>query len=245
MSRRGIAITLRDIPIVAYILGGTLAALSAVSWIVVAQANIPMTGTFELLAFLLFTSIWAIAMVAMMFPSIIPMAYAVSQSSRSKSVPSNSLLASALFVLGYVGVWTLLGVGFYLTLSVLATLGYPILLGSFGLLAGGILIATGLYQFTRFKQNALMKCRSPMGFIVAGWRNGRSGALLMGRDYGLFCTRCCWVLMAGLLIVGAMSLPLMGVFTVIIFAEKIGPIGQFISKLLGAAFVLTGIFLIV
>jgi len=42
-----------------------------------------------------------------------------------------------------------------------------------------------------------------------------------------------------------MSLPLMGVFSVIIFAEKLGPFGPAISKLVGAAFLTTGILLII
>jgi predicted metal-binding membrane protein len=50
--------------------------------------------------------------------------------------------------------------------------------------------------------------------------------------------------MAGLLTVGAMSIPLMGVFSIIIFAEKVGPFGPAISKLVGAAFLGTGILLI-
>jgi len=84
-----------------------------------------------------------------------------------------------------------------------------------------------------------------MSFILTRWRNGNSGAGIMGADYGLFCTRCCWVLMAGLLTVGTMSLPLMGVFSIIIFLEKIAPFGPLISKLVGAGFIGTGIFLLV
>jgi len=51
--------------------------------------------------------------------------------------------------------------------------------------------------------------------------------------------------MAGLLTVGTMSLPLMGVFSIIIFLEKIAPFGPLISKLVGAGFIGTGIFLLV
>jgi predicted metal-binding membrane protein len=76
------------------------------------------------------------------------------------------------------------------------------------------------------------------------WKNGNYGAATMGVDYGMFCTKCCWVLMAGLLTVGAMSIPLMGLFSIIIFAEKVGPFGPAISKLVGAAFLGTGILLI-
>src|SRR5437879_7448795 len=98
------------------------------------------------------------------------------------------------------------------------------------------MILVGLYQFTRFKQNALMKCRSPMTFLFTRWRSGKTGAALTRADYGLFCTKCCWALMAGLLTVGAMSLPLMGVVSIIIFVAKIVPFGALISKVLGTGF---------
>ncbi len=84
-----------------------------------------------------------------------------------------------------------------------------------------------------------------MSFIFTRWRNGSRGAGVMGADYGLFCTRCCWVLMAGLLTVGAMSLPLMGAFSMIIFVEKIVPFGSIISKLIGTAFIGIGLLLLV
>ncbi len=247
MERRNLALTLRTIPTTAYILAGTLGALSALSWLVVAQANMPMAGTLDTTALFWFTVIWAVGMVAMMFPSLIPMAYMVSVSNAKKADEKHArphkLLGPILFIGGYVSVWTIVGVAFYLAIAGLVSLDQSISLGSFGLFGGGVLVATGAYQFTRFKQNALMKCRSPLGFIMTGWRDGLLGSLVMGSDYGMFCTKCCWVLMAGLLIVGAMSLPLMGVFAIIIFAEKIGPFGPMVSKLVGAAFIATGLLL--
>ena len=188
-----------------------------------------------------------------MLPSLIPMVYTVTMSARKKledGIETGRFhqravsLPASLFILGYVAVWTLVGVAFYLALTVLAEAGIP-LEGSLGFWAGIIIILTGLYQFSGFKHRALMKCRSPMSFIMMRWKNGYSGAAAMGVDYGVFCTKCCWVLMAGLLTVGAMSLPLMGLFSVIIFAEKLGPFGPAISKLVGAGFLATGILLIV
>ena len=250
MSRSSLALTLRAIPPVAYILGGTLVALTALSWLVVSQSMMPMPGMLDFSTLLWFTAIWAVGMVAMMFPSLLPMAYMVAVSS-VKTIEGASasrglkILRPALFILGYVGVWTLVGLAFYLAITGLFNLDQSLSIGSLGLLGGGVLIATGIYQFTRFKQRALMKCRSPMGFMMTGWRDGIIGSALMGSDYGLFCTKCCWVLMAGLLFVGAMSLPLMGLFTIIIFAEKIGPFGSMVSKIVGVAFVATGVFVAV
>jgi len=186
-----------------------------------------------------------------MFPSLIPMVYTITVSARKK--PEDTVvgrfqqhavsLPATLFVLGYVVVWTIVGVIFYLVITVLAQVGFSVV-GSLGFWAGFIIILTGLYQFSGFKSRALMKCRSPLSFIMMRWKNGNYGAATMGVDYGMFCTKCCWVLMAGLLTVGAMSIPLMGVFSIIIFAEKLGPFEAAISKLVGAAFLVTGILLI-
>ncbi len=244
----------RTLPIVAYGFAGSLGILSVLAWIAVAGANMPMAGTLDLVALFLFTLIWGVGMVAMMFPSLVPMIYSVTVSARksleesTRSHGSKRLLVSlrsGLFIVGYVGVWTLVGLVFYVAVGSLTFAGVNAGLGSFGLWAGIGLIVVGLYQFSRFKQRALMKCRSPLGFVMTRWRNGSSGACMMGADYGLFCTKCCWVLMAGLLIVGAMSLPLMGIFSIIIFAEKIGPFGVIVSKVVGAGFLLTGLYLII
>ena len=238
----------------AYALAGSLGILSVLAWVTVVQANMPMAGTLDIVALLLFTVIWGVGMVAMMFPSLLPMIYTVAVSAR-KSIDGSPTspgvrkllisLRSALFLAGYVAIWTLVGVVFYIAVASLSLLGIPADLGSFGFWAAMILIFVGLYQFTRFKQRALMKCRSPMSFILTRWRNGDRGACVMGVDYGFFCTKCCWVLMAGLLVVGAMSLPLMGVFSIIIFTEKVVPFGTIVSRIVGTGFVSMGLFLLI
>lgn len=242
------------VPLTGFTLTGVLAALSAIAWLAVSQSNMPMAGMVDTVAFGLFTAIWGIGMVAMMFPSLVPMVYAMIASTRKtfeERLVSPLMLRTAiglrsgLFIAGYVAVWTLVGVAFYLTIAIVAQTSLPVSIGSFDLWAGLILLGTGLYQFSPWKQEALSKCRSPMGFVLTRWRNRGSGALVMGADYGLFCTRCCWVLMAGLLTVGAMSLPLMGLFSIIIFAEKILPFGQTVSKLVGLAFMAVAVILLV
>src|SRR5438309_11535912 len=82
MQVRTVATTLRTLPRAAYVLGATLGALSILSWLVVANANMPMAGMLESSALLLFTAIWGVGMVAMMFPSLIPIVYTVSVSAR-------------------------------------------------------------------------------------------------------------------------------------------------------------------
>jgi predicted metal-binding membrane protein len=213
----------------------------------------PMAGMFDLVSFGFFTALWAVGMVAMMFPSLIPMVYALTNSARRELEENGSSrglgrilisVRAALFILGYVAIWTIVGVIFYLGISLLVQAGLPASFGTIRSWAGLILVGTGLYQFTRFKEMSLSKCRSPITFILTSWRNGSTGAGLMGANYGWFCTKCCWVLMVGLLTVGAMSLPLMGVFALIIFVEKVAPFGNLFSKIVGAAFLAAGFYLL-
>jgi predicted metal-binding membrane protein len=244
----------RSVPRTGYALVGLLGLLTITAWLLVSQLNLPMAGTLDPLALVLFTSIWGIGMVAMMIPSILPMVYMILVHARRSADEQNISpvlrrvmisTRAGLFILGYISIWTLVGLAFYLAIAGLSLAGLPAGLGSVGLWAGLVLVLTGLYQFTRFKQSALMKCRSPMGFIMTRWKQGNVGAGIMGVDYGWFCTRCCWVLMAGLLTVGTMSLPLMGVFAIIIFAEKIGPVGVVVSKIIGILFVAVGVLFLV
>jgi predicted metal-binding membrane protein len=246
--------TIRTVPRAALAIAGVLGAFTVLAWLIVAQSNMPMAGTLDPLALILFTLIWGIGMVAMMFLSLVPMAYTITVHAR-KSVeqtgdsPSLKRLIvsarAAFFVLGYVAIWTLVGVLFYLAFAGLVIAGLPSDFAFIGPVAGVILIATGFYQFTSFKLKSLMKCRHPLGFVMTRWRDGTIGAGTMGLDYGLFCTKCCWVLMAGLLTVGTMSTALMGVFALIIFAEKVGPYGAIVTKIIGIAFLGVGIHLMV
>ena len=87
-------------------------------------------------------------------------------------------------------------------------------------LGGGLLIASGLYQLTPLKNMCLSKCRSPIGFILTAWREGRSGALRMGAVHGATCLGCCWMLMAILFPLGLMNAAVMALVMLIVFAEK-------------------------
>ena len=67
--------------------------------------------------------------------------------------------------------------------------------------AGVTLLAAAVYELTPVKDACLGKCRSPLGFLVGFWKEGRAGAVRMGAKHGGWCVGCCWALMA-LLFVG-------------------------------------------
>ena len=80
-----------------------------------------------------------------------------------------------------------------------------------------------LYELTPLKNVCLAKCRSPLGFLVGTWRDGRLGALRMGSRLGGWCLGCCWSLMAALFALGVMSLTWMAFVAALITLEKTLP----------------------
>jgi predicted metal-binding membrane protein len=78
------------------------------------------------------------------------------------------------------------------------------------------------YQLTPVRRRCLAACRSPIGWIVHGWRDGLSGALRNGVERGVSCAGCCVGAMILLLAVGAMSVWWMALAGAAIFVEKRG-----------------------
>lgn len=101
-----------------------------------------------------------------------------------------------------------------------------------GLLAGGSLIAAGLWQLTPMKAACLRHCRSPIGFFLrfGGRMSRRTGAVRMGMTHGLFCLGCCWALFAVLVVVGTMNVLWMVVLAAFVLLEKNGPRGKLITR---------------
>jgi predicted metal-binding membrane protein len=67
--------------------------------------------------------------------------------------------------------------------------------------AGLILVAASLYQWTPLKQACLRERRPPLDFLVCYWRKASWGGAVIGVRHGFFCLGCCWMLMV-LLFVG-------------------------------------------
>jgi predicted metal-binding membrane protein len=218
----------------------TTAALlgaSLVAWIVSVQRMRGMDGGpgTDLGGLGWFLGIWVTMTAAMMLPSAAPMVLAYSSFSRSRR--------SATFVTGYLVAWTLFGLAAYGVYRVVASAGLDWLRwerdGPY--VAGAALAAAGLYQLTPLKDLCLRQCRGPLHYLVRGWHEGRLGALWMGAEHGLFCVGCCWGLMLALFALGVMSLFWTTVAAAVIFAEKVLPQGQRLTRVLAAALVALGL----
>lgn len=190
-----------------------------------------------------FLAVWTVMMAAMMLPAAGPMifTFAAAQARRERGVA----VPTWIFVAGYILVWTAAGAFVYVGVGIgsdLATaLEPPARLTWAPLALGATLTIAGLYQFTPLKRVCLSHCRSPLAFVAQHWRDGRSGALSMGIRHGIYCFGCCWALFAVLVAAGVMSLAWMLLLTLVVFVEKLLPLGKFFETATGIALVVLGI----
>ena len=232
-----------------------LLLLAAIAWTVIFQQTQTMgsvnQGMAEMgaepLSALLFLPLWISMMVAMMFPAVAPVVSLFATISHNRRSAGQPAAPTWIFLAGYLLVWSLFGIGAYLLSLIVPALGMMAsgLRMDNPVAAGIVLMLAGLYQLSPLKQVCLHHCRSPLGVILHGWRDGSGGAFRMGLGHGAYCLGCCWGLMLVLFAVGLMNLVWMLLLTIAIFVEKVLPQGLLISKLIALALVLFGIFTLV
>lgn len=220
-------------------LAGAVVAAALVAWIVTLDRMEgmdagPGTGLGELGWFL---GVWATMMAAMMLPATAPVVALFART----SPPART----TAFVAGYLAVWVGFGLAAYAVYRLVAAIDPAFLDWDRGgpYVAGGAVIAAGLYQLTPLKMVCLRHCRSPMHLLLAKWRPGGAGAARMGAEHGAWCAGCCWALMLVLFAVGVMSLFWMAVVAAVILAEKALPHGERLAPALGIALVVLGIWI--
>jgi len=189
---------------------------------------------------------WAVMMVAMMTPAAAPMLLMFATVHRRRAVEGRPAVPTAIFLLGYLAVWAIYSVAAALVQAGLhtAALLSPAMAATSPLFAGGLLVAAGVFQWTPLKRACLAACRSPLSFLMTGWREGRGGAFAMGLRHGLYCLGCCWALMALLFVAGVMNLLWVAVIAVGVLVEKVAPRGELVGRLAGAALVAAGLVLV-
>ena len=218
----------------------SLLVAALVAWIVSVQRMRGMDagpGT-DLGALGWFVGIWVTMMAAMMLPSAMPTTLMFARVRGSAS--------TAAFVVGYLLAWTALGLAAYAIYRGVRDAGSSFLAwDDHGpLVAGGALVAAGLYQLTSLKTACLRHCRSPLHVLLHG-RRGQLGAVWMGVEHGGYCVGCCAGLMLALFALGVMSLFWMAVVAVAILVEKVLPGGERFARLLAVVLVALGIWVAV
>jgi predicted metal-binding membrane protein len=201
----------------------------------------------EYLSLALFTVSWTLGMIAMMFPTAMPMMLMFLHVGRSSSrevragggpTPAKALI----FILSYLSFWAGIGVVFYVGLAValgfLSPQAMALLSSPLGL--GISLLVVGVYQVSPLKVQCLNRCH-PASFLFKFYRGGISGAVEMGAIYAKYCIGCCWVMMVFLLVIGSMGILWMGAFAGIIFVERVLVSSKWAPRIVGIGFLASGL----
>jgi len=193
-------------------------------------------------SFGMFVPMWVAMCIAMMLPTALPMIHCMNRICERRKVQGRAYAPSWLFILGYVVLW----VAFGIVCWVVAYLLFMLIGGWLGdwrhlwIAVGAVFVFGGVYQLSPLKNACLKGCQHPVSFIMKSWKEGRSGAFQMGMKHGAACVGCCAALMIVMFPLGMMNLVWMGIFTIIMFAEKNARIGTLLSKIVGWLLLVAG-----
>jgi predicted metal-binding membrane protein len=187
-------------------------------------------------------AMWAVMMAAMMLPSAAPMILLYGTIANRRELKGDPAVGAGVFGLGYIIVWTVFSLGAVALQFGLdqAQLLSPMMSVTSRSVAGGGLMAAGVYQWTPLKQACLRRCRSPLEFLMTQWREGRVGALNMGLRHGAYCLGCCWMLMLLLFVGGIMNIAWIAAVAAFVLIEKVSPAGHWIGRVTGVLLVVWG-----
>lgn len=167
------------------------------------------TASYFLRVFLM----WAIMMVAMMLPSALPAAYRLG---RARSVLRFAAIYTAAWVAfaaaAALAQWILSANGMFSDSMALSS----------GVVAGGLLIAVGLYQLTPLIARDLTRCHD-------------------GNLYVTSCLRCCAPLMLVLFVFGVMNVVCWIALAFFVLVEKASAHGIVLARIGGVALIIFGI----
>jgi len=188
--------------------------LAAVSWVVTLQQmnGMDMGVATPLGSFALFVALWVTMMAAMMLPGAAPAVL-------RRAHTSGLARAAVPFVGSYLAVWTLVGVAVY-----------PLYRPHGSSAAGALVIAAGVYEFTRLKQDCRRRCRESV----------RSGF-----EFGLYCVGSSIGLMLMLVALGVMSVTWMSVIAVLALAQKLLPPRAAVDVPLALAIIGLGVVIVI
>ena len=203
----------------------------------IGQATLLNAKTSALSAIVFYLPMWFAMMFAMMLPASSPLMLAymdIAQAARRKQIAT---VQPWILLAGFLAVWFM----FSLTAASLQWLSTSFALMGEGLVLthpitmASILAAAGTYQLSPLKQACMVKCRSPMPFLMARWSEKTIAVFKMGVEHGLACLGCCWALMLVMFAAGLMNLIWMGILTLLMLLEKTIPNPKWLTRISGLA----------
>jgi len=191
-----------------------------------------------------FLGMWVVMMVAMMLPSLVPMLWRYRQAAGGPGEAQVNRL-TLIVGTGYFCAWTMFGIATF-PLGVALAAGemqLPVLSRAVPFAAGVVVLIAGTLQFTAWKAHHLACCRNAPERVLVLAADG-STAWRYGLRLGVHCGCCCAGLTATLFVIGVMDIRAMAVVAAAITAERLAPSGERMARIIGAAVVGAGLFLI-
>jgi predicted metal-binding membrane protein len=224
-------------------------------WIVAMARDMygPMTGAsvwmmtthWDAPHLLLLWAMWSVMMTAMMLPSAAPLILlygAAARRSRQRTARQHTYALAA----GYLAAWTVFSLAATALQRALASLLLvsPMMEAGSSRVSAILLVVAGVYQWTPLKHACLRRCQSPLGFLMARWREGWSGAFRVGLEHGSYCIGCCWALMLLLFAGGVMNVVVIAGLTAWVAFEKLAPFSRRGAQFSGATMVVVGLWIL-
>jgi predicted metal-binding membrane protein len=220
-------------------------------WIVMMARDMygPMTGAsawmmttrWDAPHLLLLWAMWSVMMTAMMLPSAAPLILLYGAAARRSRQPTARRHTYALAA-GYLAAWTAFSLAATALQRALASLLLvsPMMEAGSSRVSATLLVVAGVYQWMPLKHACLRACQSPLGFLMARWREGWSGAFRVGLEHGSYCIGCCWALMLLLFAGGVMNVVVIAGLTAFVAVEKLAPVGRRSAQLSGTVMIAVG-----
>jgi predicted metal-binding membrane protein len=223
----------------------SLLALAAGAWGILFWQSVVMGDDMSLTMGLgapVFLALWVAMMVAIMYPTAAPMIMAFARVHKDRQSRGQAFVPTWVFAGAYILLWSSTGLVAY----ALAVAGDALAdesswaADNAGRLGGALLVGAGIYQLTPLKDVCLSRCRTPVAFLMNSWRQGLAGSFRMGLEHGAYCLGCCWLLFLILFPLGMMNIAVLALVTVVIFGEKVLPMGRQVARVAGAALIVYG-----
>lgn len=189
-------------------------------------------------------SVWETMLVAMMLPSVLPIAQLFTRLNQHQP---DSKPAQTAFLAGYFLIWTGFSICAVIADFVLQGLFHRLhhhlgqSLVAFNVFIGVTSIAVGVFQFTPMKAACLRGCRSAATFIAQHYDRGWKGGLNLGVQHGLYCLGCCFALMIEMSVIGLHDLRWMLIFTGIMTLERLWKFGEWLANWVGVSLIVLGL----
>ena len=211
-------------------------------------AMAPAAKRFDVADAVLTFVMWLVMMVGMMTPAVIPTILLYARLGRMAALQHKVFASAGWFAGGYFLAWAAFSLGATAAQIGLrdAMLLTAMLKSANLLLSGIVLMVTGLYQCSPWKNSCLEHCRAPLLFIQrhGGFRPQAGASVLLGLRHGLYCIGCCWALMLLLFVGGVMNIAWIAGIAALVLAEKLWSRGPLFSRMVGLAAMAGGLLLI-